>query len=162
MFKIKINPVKVLHTEFGRAMINNEGYYRITSSYEGNRGKLLHRLIWEKWYGKIPPQTHIHHIDKNPLNNCIWNLDSINDSEHSKLHNIGNNHSIETCLKISENTNKSGYFRVFKEKSKKMNQGFIWRYQYYINGKPKKIARANLQDLEEEVKNRGLEWRVLE
>ena len=42
-----------------------------------------------------------------------------------------------------------------------MNQGFIWRYQYYEDGKVKKIGRANLKDLEKEVKNRGLEWRVL-
>lgn len=161
MFKLDIKPTTIKKTEFGNVRINKDGYYQISSGKENNHSKLLHRVIWEKWYGKIPPKTHIHHIDNNPLNNCIWNLDTISDSEHSILHNKGSTKPIETCLKISENRNKSGYFRVFREKAKGMNQGFIWRYQYYEDGKVKKIGRANLKDLEKEVKNRGLEWRVL-
>ena len=60
-----------------------------------------------------------------------------------------------------ENYTDKELFNLFKEKAKGMNQGFIWRYQYYEDGKVKKIGRANLKDLEKEVKNRGLEWRVL-
>ena len=37
-------------------------------------------------------------------------------------------------------------------------QGFIWRYEYSENGKRKTINRTNLDDLEREVKIRGLKW----
>lgn len=35
---------------------------------------LLHRLIWESAYGKIPDDLCIDHIDGNPLNNKLANL----------------------------------------------------------------------------------------
>ena len=43
----------MLKTIFGSANLDIRGYYRITSSKEGNCYKLLHRLIWEKNYGEI-------------------------------------------------------------------------------------------------------------
>ena len=100
---------RVINTIFGRAIINTQGYYQITSSKEGNHGKKLHRLIWEKSWGKIPKGHHIHHIDGNPLNNCILNLIAIPGKMHHQLHmkgenhpNYGKHHSEETRRKIGE------------------------------------------------------------
>ena len=167
MFKLEIKPSNILHTDWGTAKINNKGYYQITTRKENNHHKLLHRLIWERNYGNLPPQNHIHHIDNNALNNCIWNLEPMSKSEHHKLHNsdgkcsnIGKKLSNETKMKMSKSKNKTGYYRVDKQKSNS-KQGFLWRYQYYEDGKNKTIARVNIQDLEEEVKNRGLDWEVI-
>ena len=89
-------------------------------------------------------------------------------SDHHKLHNsggkcsnIGKKLSEETKMKMSKSKNKTGYYRVDKQKSSS-KQGFIWRYQYCENGKNKVIGRINLDELEKEVKNRGLEWKVIE
>ena len=161
MYKLTIKPSETLHTVFGTAKLNKFGYYIITSRKENNNGKLLHRLIWENNYGKISPKNYIHHIDGDKVNNCLWNLEPMDNSEHTRLHHKEFNHSNESCIKISRHHNTTGYFRVTKIKNNNISQGFQWRYQYRENGKNKKIARVNLDDLEEEVKNRGLEWRVL-
>lgn len=62
---------------------------------------------------------------------------------------------------MSNVRNTTGYLKVSKVKTNQIKQGFQWRYQYQENGKNKIIARKSIDDLEKEVKNRGLEWRVL-
>lgn len=148
MFKLEIEPSETLHTKFGNVNINNMGYYVITTRKEGNNMKLLHRLIWEKYYGEISLNIHIHHVDGNKLNNCIWNLDTLTHSEHSSLHNKGkeysdetkmkmseakkgennpfynNHHSDETKIKMSKARNTTGYFRVIKHKCLDCKQGY--------------------------------------
>ena len=116
MFKLEIEPSEVLHTEFGNAKLNNIGYYIITSRKENNNGKLLHRLIWEKWYGTLPPTTYIHHLDENRTNNCIWNLEPLHNSDHTSLHHKGLVHSKETCIKMSNVRNTTGYLKVSNTK----------------------------------------------
>lgn len=107
---------KTLHTKYGNAKISNKGYYVITSKKEGNNMKSLHRLIAKDYFGDWideplinGEQIDIHHIDGNPLNNCVLNLLPLPKSEHHKLHNSGENHpnygkhlSDETKRKISE------------------------------------------------------------
>lgn len=83
---------QTIKTKFGSASINANNYYQIKSVNEGNRGKLLHRLIYEDFWGvKLPPQISIHHKDGNSLNNCILNLEAMTISEHQKLHKFENN-----------------------------------------------------------------------
>lgn len=90
-FKLIIKPTKILHTKFGNAHLDN-GYYRIITRKEGNHHKSLHRLIYEDFWGiKLPKTIHIHHNDENKLNNCICNLKALTISEHSSLHNTGEN-----------------------------------------------------------------------
>lgn len=93
-----------MKTKWGNAKINNDGYYIIRSWKEGNSGKLLHRLIWEDFWGcEIPKGYVIHHRDHNPLNNCIMNLQLMKRSEHISLHHKGKLHSDEAKRKMSEN-----------------------------------------------------------
>ena len=56
-----------LHTKYGTACFINKGkgYYFISSSKEGNRGKALHRLIYEDYYN-----TKIHQLCK--YNFCTY------------------------------------------------------------------------------------------
>lgn len=162
MYKLEIKPSEVLHTTFGNAKVNDDGYYRITSEKENNLGKFLHRLVWEQWYGKLSPNTHIHHINKNSLDNCIWNLEPMTNSEHLSLHHKGMEHTEDSCIQISKFYNTSGFFRVSKSVDKSCKNGFMWRYQYYENGKKKSINRVKLEDLEKEVKRRNLTWKKLD
>lgn len=89
---VVIKKSSVLYTKWGNAKINEKGYYRISSSKEGNYNKYLHRLIFEDFYGPIPDACYVHHKDGNPLNNCVMNLQLLTKSEHSSLHNTGKNH----------------------------------------------------------------------
>lgn len=88
-----MNP-HTIFTEFGTAKINKNGYYQITSGKEGNNHKLLHRLIFEKFYNikldeEFPNGIIIHHEDENKTNNEIWNLIPMTREEHQRMHNIG-------------------------------------------------------------------------
>ena len=80
----------LIETKFGKANINNKGYYDIVSEHEGNFRKKLHRLIYEDYYKvTLLPETDIHHIDGNKLNNNIENLEAISHGEHSRRHMVG-------------------------------------------------------------------------
>ena len=177
---------KTLQTKYGTAKIGNIGYYVITSQKEGNHGKLLHRLIWEDFWGcEIPKGYVIHHKNENKLCNCILNLQLMRHEDHMGLHNTGENHpnygktfSDETRNKmsksrkgrsfseehkrsLSESKNTSGYYKVCKHNSKCCKQGFIWRYQYVENGKRKSICSVSIDKLEKKVKAKGLKWKKL-
>jgi hypothetical protein len=55
----------------------------------GKRHKLAninYRKIYESYYGKIPKEHHIHHIDGDPFNNDISNLKCVSAEEHSEIH----------------------------------------------------------------------------
>ena len=46
----------------------------------------LHREIWKAAHRSIPPGHIIHHIDGNPLNNSVENLECMQRSEHFRHH----------------------------------------------------------------------------
>lgn len=155
----------MIKTEFGTANLDSGGYYRVTSTKEGNYGKLVHRLIYEDNYGPIPNGYPIHHIDFDKTNNNIENLQLLTKSQHHSLHTSGKNnpmygkcYSIEECEKISKYNNTSGYFRVHKDKNPRLKQGFAYVYRWYEKGKHKKLASVSIEKLENKVKDRGLPW----
>ena len=67
----------MIKTKYGNASIDNEGYYRIHTKTEGNRNKLLHRLIFEEEHGKLSVNDIVHHKDGDRLNNDLSNLELI-------------------------------------------------------------------------------------
>lgn len=152
---------KILHTKWGRARLNNYGYYRITSYKEGNNGKLLHRLIYEDFYGEIPEGYNIHHKNGNKKDNCILNLALVEHGEHSRQHN----HIIKQGK--SRPSNSTGYYRVHKENGATYKQGFTYVYEVdssRLDGDKrtkKKIKSVDLKKLEEKVKAQGYEWRKI-
>lgn len=183
-----------IKTKYGNVKTDNHGYYRVTSHKEGNHMKYLHRLIFEEFYQcnlneEFPEGIHIHHIDGNPLNNEIWNLEPLSPSEHISIHHknkprkiikirkkfswnglrigeknpmYGKQHKRATQLKISNIHNSTGFFRVIKMKHH-TKQGFLWRYQYYPEGKKSQshISSTNLLKLKEKVLAKGLEWKII-
>ena len=128
-----------IKTLWGNANFNkNNGYYKLT----GNKG-LLHRWIFERYFGPIPEGYVIHHKDGNKLNNCIFNLQLMKDSDHKSFHLKGDKHpwfgktgkdhpcyglhrSIEQRRKISERMrgeNNHFYGKKHSEESRrKMSQ----------------------------------------
>lgn len=92
-----------IKTKYGRASLikksNGKYYYVISSSKEGNRGKQLHRLIYEDYHNiTIPKGMQIHHIDENPTNNDPSNLKMVSISEHNKIHKVGNTNCVGRVL----------------------------------------------------------------
>ena len=176
----------IVHTKWGSARVNKKGYYQISSRKEGNRGKYLHRLIYEDFWGvNLPKQIHIHHKNGDKKNNCILNLEALSESTHIKKHNSGmgnpfkgKTHTEKSKQLMSEshhgkkfshshkiNLSKSktttGFYRVSKHKKKDCNTGFVWRYSYYENGKHIDIESVDIKKLEKKVKSKNLEWRKL-
>lgn len=168
MYKLEIEPSETLHTKFGNVRLSRKGYYYVSSSKEGNNNKFWHRLIFEDFYGEIPPNHFIHHKNGNSMDNCILNLQIMHKSNHSLHHTTNGNHptkdkklSLSACKNMSQHKNTTGYFRVFKHKDKSCSQGFIYTYMYYDkeDGKRKAIRRVKIEDLEKAVKEKGLEWK---
>lgn len=174
-FILNIKPSKILHTKFGTARIDNKKYYRITSGKEGNNKKLLHRLMFEDFYGRIPEGCNVHHKDGNKLNNCIMNLQMLTHFQHLSLHKTGENHplygkppednpfynkkhKISSRLAMSKAKSTTGYFRVTKHKDKKYKTGFRYRYKYPKNNKIKSISSGDLNTLKKKVLSKGLHW----
>ena len=180
-----------LKTKFGSVRLNSDGYYQICSDEYGNNLKLWHRLIWENFYGvEIPKGYIIHHKNEIKTDNCILNLQLMEETEHKKLHQTGKvfskerrdkiskavrkidvfnvksnkSHNIDYSVEMSKRMNNStGYFRVSKHISPKFKQGFTWKYRYYDeNGKRHSIYSIDIETLKERVLERGLEWKVLD
>jgi hypothetical protein len=69
---------------------NGVRYYRKPSGYYKADHKLggayLHRVVWAHHHGPIPPDHHVHHIDHDPTNNAIENLELLSAHEHAIFH----------------------------------------------------------------------------
>lgn len=66
----------------------HNSYYRYNKSSDGKKTTIyLHVAVWENYHKKKVPKDHvIHHVDHNPLNNDISNLQLMGRAEHTTLH----------------------------------------------------------------------------
>ena len=157
-------------TRFGNVLINKNGYLKVCSEKEGNFNRLLHRLIYEDYYGiEIPSNCVIHHINGNKLDNRISNLQMMTKEEHGKLHNTGENNPsynvkkpLNSKIKLSKKRNSTGFFRVSKKKDKAYRKGYTWQYRYNEKGEVKIIIANKLEVLKQKVIAEGLIWAVID
>ena len=150
--------VKRIKTKFGGVYENNKGYYRLSDN------TLLHRYVWETFYGqKIPEGCVIHHRDFNPKNNAISNLQLMTIAEHNKLHHKGKVIDEETREYLSKLYNSTGYYRVNIKPCPNCKQGFVYRYQWIDElGNTRALTSTTLRDLMLKVQGKGLVWKKIE
>ena len=150
-------PKKRVKTKLGTVYENNKGYYRLS----GN--KLLHRQVWEDFYGqKIPDGYVLHHIDENPHNNSIKNLQLMTEEEHLRHHHKGKVLSDDVKQRLSKLKSTTGYFRVNKKPCPNCKQGFVYRYQYFDElGNRKSITSTDLRELMLKVQGKKLPWKPM-
>lgn len=117
---------EVIKTKFGRATIDDKGYYRISSKKEGNHGKFLHRLIVEDFYNTVLSKDWVvHHDDRDKTNNEIWNLIPMPKGEHSILHHKNVPLSEEHKSKISKGNKGKIISEETKKKISEANKGKV-------------------------------------
>ena len=152
-----------LITEFGNATLNNSGYYRITTKKEGFNGQLLHRLIMAKQLGcGIPSNYSVHHINENPLDNRVENLELLKREEHIRLHLVGQKQSDIHKRNHSLAISNSGIRNVIKVNDNTCKQGFYWTYRWRDGDKRHSLSSVDLKRLEQRVKERNLPWEVFD
>lgn len=76
------------HQRFNGFMFkkNHSGHYSLNAQ--------IHRSVWTYYYGEIPDNCHIHHIDMNCANNSVENLQCLTNSEHMRLHHQNGIHGV--------------------------------------------------------------------
>ena len=62
------------------SLTDNKGYRRIR--YKGTC-LFAHRIVYCKWVGSLKPNLTINHIDGNPANNSVDNLEMVTQSENN-------------------------------------------------------------------------------
>lgn len=100
------------------------GYYLGNVGEPGNKKPVrCHVYVWEKYNGKVPEGYSVHHIDHNPDNNDISNLELLSYSEHSHLH--ASEHSDESRARMES---------IVRPKAiewHKSDDGNDWHKQHY-------------------------------
>ena len=101
-----------------------DGYYRSLN------GKFLPREIWKHFTGEIPKGYFIHHIDGDPSNNDLTNLQLMTQSEHRKLHMEIKKFVCAYCGKEFESRGQIG--GVCRFCSKECNSKWAYRNKFEI------------------------------
>lgn len=70
--------------------IFNNGYCMVHFRKKISKKKLVHRLVWQAFNGKIPQKLQVDHIDANKQNNRLDNLQLLTPSENVKKIYIDN------------------------------------------------------------------------
>lgn len=69
-------------------LMKSGDYYRFSARYGLNKKFLVHRAVWEAFNGTIPKNFDIDHIDGNPANNNLNNLQAISHKDNIKKRKI--------------------------------------------------------------------------
>lgn len=86
-----------------------------------------HRLIWESHRGGIPCSIQINHVDGNPLNNCLTNLETVTASENI-IHAHKNGLINVAKGEIRSNLKTSDILQMFKLHGKGLNNSQIAQF----------------------------------
>ena len=86
-YKINYHDGTIISKRTGKEMRswNIKGKY-MQLELDGKK-QLLHRVVWSNYHQtEIPKDVDIHHIDRNPYNNRVKNLEAIHHREHAAIH----------------------------------------------------------------------------
>lgn len=136
----------------------NKGYHLVNLYFKGKQYTLyIHRLVAEYFLDNPNTFSIVHHKDGNKLNNCVWNLEWVSESEHNNLHAafcapVSNHHikiqDEEIVLEDLRQFRQSPYYVSSKGEvynlSKKIKMrpqpnGKYYRVQCYYNLKGKRF-----------------------
>lgn len=95
---------------------DNMGYKQVVLYKEGKRYyKRVHRLLYEAFYGRIPNNLLINHIDSQKDNNTLSNLELVTNSENIK-HFHKNNKQRKYNISVYNKSDNSllGNFKTMK------------------------------------------------
>lgn len=140
---------------------NTTGFFRVHKRF---KKEVKQGFTWTYQHYGNNGYTLISNIDLMKLKEkviakgFIWEIIDENNAKQSLKENAQN---IQQNKKI-DNRNTTGYYHVYKDKDPTCNQGFLWTYNYLENGVRRKIRRVDINKLEEVVKSKGLEWRVID
>lgn len=74
---------------------NKYGHLKVGFWKNGkNKLFLIHRLVYQTFVGEIPSGYDIHHVDGNPRNNNVSNLQAIDHRKHISNHMMGRQHTL--------------------------------------------------------------------
>ena len=163
---VKLVMKMTIKTKYGSAYFNKNhgrGYYVISSSKEGNRGKQLHRLIYEEHHGPIPEGMQIHHIDGDTRNNDLSNLEMVSIAQHNKIHKKGNTYCVGR--KLSDETKQKIREKRFGT-SLIDEYGGVWflvemKKQLKTLRKVSEYIGLDTSTISYYLSNRGLKWSTL-
>lgn len=139
--------------------INGKSYIGSSINIEIRYGK--HKR-YETTIGKTIKKEGIENFEFTIIEECT--IEELEEKEkyYIKIYDSYNNGYNKT-LGGESHFNKTGYYRVFKAKSKNHKQGFNWGYRYPIApGKFKQISNSDLTLLQKQVQSKGLPWIVLD
>lgn len=123
---------------------NKGGYLLVNSTNKKYKHKGVHQYIWMiANQADIPEGYDVHHIDGNPLNNSIYNLELVEHTLHMVEHK--QNISEETKKKISESNKGKYHTEETKKKMSEHKKGNKHKLGKYNNPKmSKQVAQYTL------------------
>ena len=69
-------------------------YFRVRLTYGINKHLLVHRMVWEAFNGPILKGYDIDHLDGNPANNSLDNLEMVTHQENLKRRKMDYNYAV--------------------------------------------------------------------
>ena len=118
--------------------IDKKGYVHVKPP-KGYKHAGFHQYIWMCVNGDIPNGYDIHHIDHNPSNNSIYNLEIVERHVHRSEHK--QNISDETKKKISEANKGKHHTEDTKRKISEHKKGTIFTEEHR-----RKISNAHINN----------------
>lgn len=111
--------------------------------YNSKLRKHLHQYVWEKENGEVPEGWEIHHIDINPNNNDISNLEALPILEHKAIHTKLLHKDPERLEKMRLNLEVNA--RPKANEWHGSDEGIKWHTEHYENMKHKLHVNKNFK-----------------